>query len=723
MGETIISSSMPVTTRGGTNPPKDKNLTKSSKITVDKSIDIPKTSLPPKIDGKLDDPVWQNAAVITNFTQFIINEGQSATEETIVRTAYDDENIYFGIRCFDSDPSKIKANLSNRDEILADDWIAVSLDTFDSKRRSFIFGVNPYGIQIDALNDENDLSDFTWDAIFESRGTIDDKGWAAELSIPLKSLRFPNKKTQDWGLLIIRYLARKNEKTSWPPLTRKINGSMQQAGKIKGIKVKPTHTFEVTPYVAGGYQEELDQLNNKWKGMEHFDAGIDLKYGLSSNLILDLTVNPDFSQIEADADQIEINRRYELYFQEKRPFFLESSEKFKTPIEVFYSRRIADPLAGAKITGTLGSYNFGFVSTWDKGRSGDPDAFLNILRIQKDLENQSNVGFIFTDKEFKEGNSYKYNRVFGVDSRIRFLDHYTMTLQGLGSWTTKESAGQNREVSDPAVYANLERNDGTLLTRLSYLDIAPNFDAQTGFMKRKDIRKLSAYAQYTFRPETWIRHWGPYTCQEVIFDHKNYLTDRWHQFGIDFDFEGNTFLQAFYGLQGETWRGAQYQKNNFGLFVSNDLSKYISGGLFFIMGESLFYDMDHLSDPEDRDDSFLGWKYLLSVQADIKPTSNLSIELSTNWENFRKSMNGEEVYDIWLLRGKVNYQISSSLFIRTIAQSNTRDKTLSLNALFGYVPSAGTVFYLGYNEDLQLGDDPHSIGRTIFAKFAYHWQY
>jgi hypothetical protein len=580
------------------------------------------------------------------------------------------------------------------------------------------------------LDADNDL-DQSWDAIFKSKGKIDNKGWTAEIVIPFKSLRFPRKRIHDWGLLISRYISRKNEKSSWPPITRKILGHMQQAGKIKGIKIKPKHTIELTPYISGGYQAELNP-SGKLKGRKHFDIGFDLKYGLRSNLILDLAFNPDFSQIEADTNQIEINKRYELYFPEKRPFFLEGINKFKTPIEVFYSRRIKNPLLGAKLTGKFGRYNFGFLSTWDEGQNGDPDALFTIARMQADLGPQSNFGFIFTDKEYKGESSYLSNRLFGLDTRLRFLKYYTLTLQGINSWTKKEIPNSKydsqsinyykHDTSAPAFFAKFQRYDGSLNTTLSYLDISPEFNAEAGYIQRTDIRNLEGTVAYISRPETALRSWSVYAYQQAVLNYVDEITDRASSFGLKFDFKAKTFLQLQYTFMIENWRDIDYQKNIFILLLTNNLSKFFSGTILFKMEDAIFYDMEHLSNAQDEDNSFLGWRHYLILRAGVKPLRNLSINLAADWENFRESIKGKKVYDVWLLRGMLNYQITSKLFIRSIVQGNTHGKTLNLNALFGYVPYAGTVFYLGYNEDLQLGNKTTSTGRTVFSKFAYHCQ-
>jgi len=293
-----------------------QSITNAPSITLipardpEKRINISKAPSAPQIDGKLDDAVWQTAPGITDLVQYQYNWGQDSAEKTIVQVTSDENYVYFGIRCFTRDPHTIRANYSNRDGLYNDDWVMISLDTFNSKKRGLYFGVNPYGIQFDGTRDENDQQDPAWDAVFQSKGVIDEKGWTAEVAIPIKMLRFSNEKLQTWGLMVQRKIAETNELSSWPVIKKEIRPQMGQAGEIKGLEVKPTHTFEVTPYVAGGYDAEHNEKNGELEGDKVMDIGLDVKYGLRSDLVLDVAVNPDFSQIEADPEQIEINRRY-----------------------------------------------------------------------------------------------------------------------------------------------------------------------------------------------------------------------------------------------------------------------------------------------------------------------------------------------------------------------------------------------------------------------------
>ena len=295
-------------------------------------INIPEFHSPPKIDGKLENPLWEKAAIIDTFTQFEPQEGASPSENTVAYIGYDKKNLYIAVRCFDSNPEAIRACLTKRDKVEGDDEVTIYLDTFNDKKRAFVFQVNPCGIQNDGIYTETRRRgrggwgfDRSWDTFFLSDAHIDDSGYTIEMAIPFKSLRFPNTQPQTWGLQIMRTIRRKNEEIYWRPRSRDINGFLVQSGtlEIDGA-IDKEKNFEFMPVLTGLKKSD-----------EKFDpkASLNLKYGITSDLIADITYNPDFSQIEADMPQVEVNQRYDVYYPEKRPFFLEGKDFYDTPLE------------------------------------------------------------------------------------------------------------------------------------------------------------------------------------------------------------------------------------------------------------------------------------------------------------------------------------------------------------------------------------------------------
>ena len=332
------------------------------------------------------------------------------SEKTVAYVGHDGKNLYIAIRCFDSSPDRIKFSVTNRDNPLNDDTVYVYLDTFNEKRRAFVFGFNPIGVQIDGIFLDEGGSQSTktdWDTVFFSDGKIDDNGYLVEVAIPFKSIRFPAKKEIIWGMIIERHIPRKGEFITWPSRSRDISGVLAQSGQINiEGKIERGRNIEIIPVFTSlkKYKEKIDP-----------QPGISFKYGLTSDLVFDATLNPDFSHIEADAPQIDINQRYALYWREKRPFFLEGKEIFETPINIIYTRQIIDPIIGGKITGKVGRLSIGYIlsldqnpteSLWeisDPTESAEKQAFFNIFRAKYDLFKESYVGLSLTDKEINDG--------------------------------------------------------------------------------------------------------------------------------------------------------------------------------------------------------------------------------------------------------------------------------------------------------------------------------
>jgi hypothetical protein len=340
------------------------------------------------------------------------------SEKTVAYIGYDEKNLYFAFRCYDSQPQKLRASITTRDNCLDDDWILIFLDTFSEKRRAVSFFINPVGVQGDAIRTEeggNDRMDTSWDTVFASDGKIDDKGYTIEMSIPFKSLRFPDKENKVWGLTVARNIPRKGEVILWPEFSRSIPGLLTQGADIviQG-KVEKGGNLEVMPI--------FTSLKREGQKVD-LQPGVNLKYGANSDLTADFTLNPDFSHIEADAPQIDVNLRYALRYPEKRPFFLEGMEIFQFPeIEMVYTRRIIDPLWGGKVSGKLGRFAYGVLSAYDLhpteslwdvhsgGGSTKDNALFNIVRFKTDVFKESYVGFSLADKEI-DGS---YNRVAGA---------------------------------------------------------------------------------------------------------------------------------------------------------------------------------------------------------------------------------------------------------------------------------------------------------------------
>ncbi|HKJ01676.1 MAG TPA: DUF5916 domain-containing protein, partial [Longimicrobiales bacterium] len=407
------------------------NLTVATPVVDDADIHI---------DGRLDDAAWEHAAVLTSFTQYDPVEGVPASQKTEILVLVDDGAIYFGVRAFDDRADAIRATLAERDEFdRSDDYIRFVLDTFNDQRRAYVFSVNPLGVQGDGIWNEgggggrghmgppiDDNPDFLW----ESAGELGEWGYGVEVRIPLKSLRFPELESQSWGLQVMRKISRNGYQESWAPITNNVANQLTQAGKLTGLLNLNAGLFmEINPVLTGKRVGSYDdELATYLQDDPEADFGLNLTYGLTSNLTLDATYNPDFSQVEADAGQISVNERFALFFPEKRPFFLEGTEIFNLPKQLVYTRSIANPVGGVKMTGKVGSWNVGYLGAMDESFDADVDNTLaNILRVRRDLGASSTLGMVYTDRT---RHADDYNRLLGVDARLVLAQRYTLTFLG-----------------------------------------------------------------------------------------------------------------------------------------------------------------------------------------------------------------------------------------------------------------------------------------------------
>ena len=409
--------------RAGTAPPTASNAVGQPEMVISR------TAGPPVIDGHLDDPMWNTALRIDRFPQSSPTEGGAPTERTDVWIACDENQLYFGFHAHYSDPTIIRANRVDRDRAGRDDWIAVMFDPFRDQQRAYRFSVNGYGVQGDAILNAGGSTrgppggggDTTWNALFDSTGQLVADGWTAELAIPFKSLGYPTRPSgqpHQWGFQIARTIQTKDETLVWAPYTRNLTGLPHQMGLLVGMdNVSPSRNIELLPTVTAIQYGELDRATGQFANASPTpDIGLNLKYGVTSNLTADFTANPDYSQVE-------VSQRFPLYFPQFRPFFLEGQEIFNTPgsLNLLHTRTIVDPRIGGKLTGKVGRTTLGVLVAYDEtpGKRGDPDgdafgrtAQLFIGRTRYDLYSESHIGAIVTDREFIDS-------LAGVDGRLQ----------------------------------------------------------------------------------------------------------------------------------------------------------------------------------------------------------------------------------------------------------------------------------------------------------------
>ena len=702
-----------------------------------RSVQAQRATEPPTIDGRLDDAAWRDAVLITDFTQTNPVEGAPPTERTEVRIAYDADHLYFAFYAHYTDPTQMRANRADRDRLRRDDWIAVMFDTFLDQQRAYRFSVNAYGIQGDAIlrggrsmrGPPGGGGDSSWDALFETGGAIVRDGWTAEMAIPFKSLRYPSRGAGEhrWGFQITRTLQSKDETLVWAPMTRAVAGVLTQMGTLGGLRgLSVSRNLELLPTATAIQLGRLTDTGYA-EGETQPDFGFNMKYGVTSNLTADFTLNPDFSQIEADRPQIETNQRYALFFPELRPFFLEGQEIFRTPgrTNLVHTKTIVDPQIGAKLTGKTGNTTLGVLVANDAapGKFDDPSAYgfgetanFVIGRARYDLYSQSYIGAIMTDREFLDS----YSRVAGVDGRFRLgQTHRAQFLAVTSSHRDLDGIAG----SGPMFNAALRRDSRHLSYSVDFNSIDPDFRTDAGFVRRVDMQQFDADVEYEWWPESWLISWGPQFRYRRNVDHAGILQDEDFRADLSARFARNVFFRADAQREMERFQGIDFHKTRFSMRNGINTSRRFS----------LFYGIDWGEQIRFVENPFLGRMLDYNIGLTLLPTSRLNTRFDLDTARFSDMHTGELVFGVKILRAFTTYQFTDRLLVRNILEHNTGNGKVGINLLFTYRVNAGTAFYIGYDDRLQEGiyldrerfynRDLQRQQRAFFTKLQYLFRY
>ncbi|MCD6166212.1 carbohydrate binding family 9 domain-containing protein [bacterium] len=658
---------------------------------------------PPKIDGKLDDPCWKLAIPTSDFIQMDPEEGKPATEQTIVRVVYDQNNLYFGIECLDSRPDKVVARLVPRDSnFWPGDLISIALDTFHDHQNCFVFQVNPLGIQRD-LRSEGDGrwgwggTDVAWDGLWWSKGRVTDKGWTVEIAIPFKTLRFPRKKEQIWGVNIQRYQSSKKEDSDWSFISRDDGGviKISKAGHLLGLEeITPGLHLELLPY--GTTRQTRKPEESRWER----DAGLDFKYALTSNLVLDATLNPDFAHIEADEERINLTR-FELFYREKRSFFMERSELF-TPMNLFYSRRIINPKFGAKFTGKLGDWGLGFLTAVDKEEGPDPT--YAVLRLQKDILKNSSIGILAVGKQKTEED---YSRALGTDLDLRW-EKTTAHLELAKSF----NPGITKD--DWRALVRVRRFTDRFSIGSELEELRPEFNVEaTGYYPHDPHvgeRRLNGWLGLRFYPKKFgIRRIGYYPG---IYTVKRTDDPKWGWYwgNISLEFQQENFNGLWFNHQNFhlRWQGKSYYGQTLGLSYDIQGQGFIRRAIIGTW----------MGDQYDWGDQYFGKIRLISLWAETRPRDNLSLDVDGRvvWEYYRSGKLDETKK---VVNFRVTYFPTRDLFIRVFLPVNPGTGMYTVNALLSWEYRPLSRFYIAFNERREKGMG--LVDRIIVAKVSYLW--
>ena len=725
-----------------------------------------RAEVPPNIDGRLDDAVWQNAALITDFVQRQPVDGAPATDDTDVLLAYDSSNIYLAFHAKYQNPSIMRANRVDRDQAgRGDDVISVYFDTFLDQQRAYVFSVNGYGVQGDSIvggqgggggfggghggGSGIPRGDSSWDALFSTGGQPVEDGFTAEMAIPFKSLRYPARGREvphTWGFQIVREIRGKDETVVWSPVSRDIAGFLPQMGVLDGMTgLSTSRNLEIQPTFTAFRFGTLDEgIGEVVDGDPKPEAGANFKYGVTSNLTADFTINPDFSQIESDRPQVEVNQRFALFFPELRPFFLEGAEIFQiqAPVTVVHTRTIVEPLYGAKLTGKAGKTTVGVLYANDEGASlgiGDSldpafeqSAQTFVGRVRYDLYSESFIGAVVTDREFLDG----FSRLVGIDSNFRVGDTHQLGFRALRTDHLDEDDGL--ESDGYLVDFGFQKRGRNLSYSVDTFALSPDFKTDVGFVQRTDQRRYDGRIQYQWWPQNWIVSWGPEVQYGQSYGFDQVLQDENASVRLSANFARNVRYSFDVNEDLERFEGIDFQKRRYGMFGNVNTSRMISFGGGVNWGDEVYF---------DGVNPFLGRESGVRVFINFRPVSRFASNINITTSRFtdpnqffipglndgERDDNGE-IFNVNIVRALSTYQFTDRLLFRNIAEFNTYDQTLGLNFLITYRVNSGTAFYIGYNDHYQqreqfddqvniTGTGYQQTNRAIFTKVQYLFRY
>ena len=687
----------------------------------------PEVAQPPAIDGRLDDEVWAEAAHITEFVQISPLDGAPGTERTEVFIAYDSANIYLGFHAHYENPDMMRANRSDRDRTPGDDAFVIYIDPFLDQQRAYVFSVNAYGVQGDAILSARSggggfgggggdggprgffgppRGDRTWDTLFESGGRVVQDGFTAEMAIPFKSLRYPRRggnAPHRWGFQIARRIRGKNETVVWSPVHRDVAGFLPQMGVLDGMTgLSTSRNIEILPTFTAFQFGALDNAGSFRNDRAKPEGGVNFKYGVTSNLTADVTFNPDFSQIESDRPQIEVNQRFALFYPELRPFFLEGAEifQFRGPVNLVHTRTIVDPRYGAKLTGKAGDTTIGVMyandeapgyadDVTDRGLGQSAQTFVG--RMRYDLYSESYVGAIVTSREFA-GSS---NQVAGLDSNFRLGDTHSFGVRAVG---TQDTDLDGLETSGFLLDASIRSTGRNLSYFLAHYALSPDFRTDVGFVRRVDQRATFANIRYAWWPENWIVSWGPNFTYMRGHNFAGDLDDEQFNAGVNLSFMNNIRFDGNISREMERFGGINFHKTRFSYMGVNSASRRVSFGIGSNGGDQVYYDEERPYLGRD-----FGWRTFLNLRFVSRWSTRIFVD-TNRFINVTAAGEDDLVFDVNIFRTQTTYQFTDRLLFRNISEFHSFDQRLNLNFLLTYRINAGTVFYVGYDDRYQQGD-------------------
>ncbi len=714
------------------------------------AISAVRIETPPVLDGHVNDEEWAAAPSASDFVQQRPVLGDPATERTEVRFLYTEDTLYIGVICFDSEPEKIVDTQSRRDGNLNDsDSILIILDTYYDKQNGFLFGTNPSGIQYDAQISNEGVSgglasggggiggsptstssrgnvsavNVNWNATWAVQSRRTERGWESEIEIPLRSLRFRDSlEAQTWGLNVRRNIRRKNEQSFWAEIPQSYSiYRVSLAGELESLEIRSPRNLKFIPYVLVGPRKDYTVPDTDFKN----EVGFDVKYGLTSTLTLDATVNTDFAQVEVDDEQINLTR-FSLFFPEKRGFFLENAGTFQfgTPreMDLFFSRTIGIEdstevpiLWGARLTGKVDRFNLGILSV----QTGEEEGFVAgqnffVGRVRREFHTRNSVGVIFTNRETMGSALFaqsEFNRAWGTDLQLGFGEHWILSSYLAKTYSPGLSGDDYAGNIFTEYRSDLWRFEGR------YLEIQDNFNPEVGFVPRKGFRNPRFGVYFTPSPESGlVRQWNPHATIRRFYGFDGELeTERQHydmevrlrnggSLGITLNRDYEFLREPFEVHPGIFVPVGVYRSNQFNFSVSSDPSASLFGGINLNFGG--FFDGDLQS-------------YQFNVGFRTGPRFITTLDFTNtgvdaDWGHFNTNLG----------RLKINYSFTPYLFIDAFLQYNSRSQQFSSNIRFGWTTTSGTGLFVVYNERYETpGESFDPLERTLLIKYSYQFDF
>lgn len=695
-----------------------------------------------KIDGILEEEEWADSLILKEFYEIMPGENTKPPVETAAYLSYDEENFYIAFKCSDPEPDKIRARYADRDSAFADDLVGIFLDTFNDQRNAYEFLVNPLGAQMDCLRKEPEEEDCSWDGIWYSKGRITKDGYEVEISIPFKTLRYPKEKIKTFIFMILRIYPRDFRiQISNVPLDRGRNCTLCQAETLENIKIEAKQkkielipTFVFSPSYS---KENLGEGLEKDEDEKNF--GLSISYHMTSNLSFNGTVNPDFSQVEADVAQIDVNTRFALFYPEKRPFFLEGQQYFSSHLNLIYTRTMADPNYGFKLTSKEGRHSLGlfFVedeitnflfpsNQYSEMASLDMESRSFGFRYKGDLFTDSYAGVILLKRE---GENYK-NNLFGTDGKIRLGENEFFYFQYVKSSTKDPFLPEisdkfdGEEKDGHSFFLNFEHSSRNWYFSSSYLEKSPSFRADLCFIPRVDVKVYETFLSYTIwnTEKKLYSRLSPRIYGNYTKDFKGKNTD-WETFA-ELQFE---LIKQIHGEMGfsrsmELYEGVEYKKNRYYLWANSRFSQNMTAFFYLSNGDGVDYENERA-----------GKLLKIEAQSDYRFGKRIFLDISGEHQNF--NLRNGNLYKATYLYLKFLYHFSNSIFLRTILQQGIvernrelytfdvpdKDNFLALQFLFTYKINPFTLLYLGFSTR-GIQQTPYTfqtMNRTYFLKLSY----